>query len=338
MKKILVLLVLIVLTSALVIPAAAGNGMGGGGNGGGNGTAENGKGNGSGEGETYGTAGQYGPGEGQTFGTAGQYGPGEGQTFGTAGQYGPGPQSTDCTPQPGNSFGNGSGADSPVENKYGYSTGPFDVTGQGQQGPLNGFANKFNALEPPSYDSSLDANETNALLVMREEEKLAHDVYVTLYVQWELPIFQNISQSEQTHTDAIKALIDRYGLQDPAMNGVGFFTNPDLQALYNTLIARGSQSLSEALMVGAAIEEIDILDLEEYLSQVDNADIQQVFTNLKSGSYNHLKAFTSTLYTQTGEIYQPQYLSVSAYQAILATGTGGNGYNGPEDGNWSGRP
>jgi hypothetical protein len=338
MKKMLVILVLMVLTFALVIPAAAGNGLGGGGNGGGNGTAENAKGNGSGEGETFGTAGQYGPGEAQTFGTAGQYGPGEGQPIGTAGQYGPGPQSTDCIPQPGNSFGNGSGADSPVENKYGYSAGPFDETGQGQQGSLNGFTNEFNALKLPPYGSSLDANETNALLFMREEEKLAHDVYVTLFAQWGLPIFQNISQSEQTHTDAIKALIDRYNLQDPALNGVGFFTNPDLQALYNTLIARGQQSLSEALRVGAAIEEIDILDLEENLSQIDNADIQQVFINLKSGSYNHLKAFTSTLFTQTGEVYQPQYLSAVAYQAILATGTGGNGHTGSEGGYWSDRP
>jgi hypothetical protein len=307
MKKMLVILVLMMLTFAMVIPAAAGNGL----DGGGNGSAENGNGNGN--------------------------GPSEGQSIGTAGQYGPGPQSTDCTPQPGNGPGNGSGAGSVIENRNGYGAGPFDEAGQGQQGFLNGYTNDPIALKLPA-SGSLDANETNALFFMREEEKLAHDVYVTLSAQWGLPIFQNISQSEQTHTDAVKALIDRYNLQDPALNGVGVFTNPDLQALYNTLIARGHQSLSEALRVGAAIEEIDILDLEKYLSQIDNTDIQQVFTNLKSGSYNHLNAFTSTLYTQTGEIYQPQYLSMAAYQTILATGTGGNGHTGSEGGYWSGRP
>ena len=78
---------------------------------------------------------------------------------------------------------------------------------------------------------------------MREEEKLAHDVYVTLYAQWDLPIFQNISRSEQTHTDAVKTLIDRYGLTDPASSKVGVFTNPDLQALYNDLV-RPRQSIA----------------------------------------------------------------------------------------------
>jgi len=163
---------------------------------------------------------------------------------------------------------------------------------------------------------------------MREEEKLAHDVYVTLYAQWALPLFQNISQSEQTHTDSVKALLDRYGLSDPASSRVGVFTNPDLQSLYTDLVARGSQSLAEALKTGAAIEEIDILDLRQRLLQIDNADIQQVFTNLERGSYNHLRAFVSNLKTQTGETYQPQYLSAEEYQAIIGTGAGNNNGKG----------
>ena len=89
----------------------------------------------------------------------------------------------------------------------------------------------------------LSAEETAALLYMREEEKLAHDVYITLYEQWGLPLFQNISRSEQAHADSIKTLIDRYGLTDPASSTVGVFTDPALQALYTDLVARGSQSL-----------------------------------------------------------------------------------------------
>jgi hypothetical protein len=186
------------------------------------------------------------------------------------------------------------------------------------------------AYLPPATSGDLSADESAALLYMREEEKLAHDVYVTFYSQWGLPIFQNISQSEQTHTDAVKMLLDRYGLSDPASGAVGVFTNPDLQKLYNDLIARGSQSQAEAIKVGAAIEEIDILDLQERLAQIDNADIQQVFNNLLKGSYNHLRAFVSTLNTQTGETYQPQYLSAEAYQAIISAsmGFGGNGNGG----------
>jgi hypothetical protein len=140
--------------------------------------------------------------------------------------------------------------------------------------------------------------------------------------------------------DAIKALIERYIITDQTSNTSGVFTNPDLQSSYKSLIARGSQSLSEALKVGAAIEEIDILDLEKYLSQTDNADIQQVFTNLKYGSYNHLSAFTSTLYRQTGETYHPQYLSMEAYQAFFDSAgiTTQNGGGGTGGGYRDGRP
>lgn len=199
---------------------------------------------------------------------------------------------------------------------------------------------------PPVTPGEWSADESDALLYMREEEKLAHDVYVTLYAQWTLPIFQNISQSEQTHTEAVKTLLDRYGIADPASSEIGVFTNPELQSLYNELIARGGQSLAEALQVGGAIEEIDILDLQSRLAQTDNADIQQVFAILMNGSYNHLRAFVSTLNTQTSEIYRPQYLSAEAYQVIINTRTetsgngrgGGNGQGGNGGGGRGGRP
>jgi len=174
--------------------------------------------------------------------------------------------------------------------------------------------------------SDLSDVEAASLLFMREEEKLARDVYNKLYAVWGQPTFQNIASSEQAHMDEVKLLLDRYGLTDPAL-APGQFTDANLQALYNQLVAQGSASLANALKVGAAIEEIDIQDLQTRLTQTDNADIQMVYNNLMNGSYNHLNAFTSVLLQQTGEIYQPQYLSVDVYQSI-ATGSTGNGYQG----------
>ncbi|MCK4901592.1 MAG: DUF2202 domain-containing protein [Anaerolineales bacterium] len=189
-------------------------------------------------------------------------------------------------------------------------------------------------------NGELSEAEAAGLIFMREEEKLARDVYITLYDQWGLPLFQNISKSEQTHTDAVKALLDNYGLDDPMLgNEVGVFSNPELQALYDQLVIQGNQSLIEALKVGVAIEEIDILDLEERLAQTDKADIQRVYENLLNGSYNHLRAFVSTLERQTGETYVPQYMSQDAYDAILSTGMvrggqGGQGKGSGGNGNW----
>ena len=173
------------------------------------------------------------------------------------------------------------------------------------------------ALEPlPAAD--LTAAEAAALRYMREEEKLAHDVYVTLYATWGLPIFQNIANSEQTHTEAVLTLLERYGVDDPAAgNGVGVFTDVTLQGLYDQLVAQGSRSLADALKVGAAVEEIDILDLEERIAQTDNKDIRVVYENLTKGSRNHLRSFVKTLQQQTGETYTPQYLSLEAYEAII---------------------
>ncbi|MGD9091283.1 MAG: DUF2202 domain-containing protein [Anaerolineales bacterium] len=190
----------------------------------------------------------------------------------------------------------------------------------------------------PAIQGDLNEAEKEALIFMREEEKLAHDVYLVMYDLWGLPIFLNISSSEQSHTEAVKALLDGYDVPDPVSDARGVFTNPDLQALYNELVAQGSQSLSDALLVGAVIEEIDILDLQERLAQTDNADIQHVFTNLLKGSSNHLRAFTSTLMTQTGETYQPQFMSMDAYQTIIGESGIGNGQGrGTRDGR-GGRP
>jgi len=60
-----------------------------------------------------------------------------------------------------------------------------------------------------------------------------------------------------------------------------------------------------------------------------------------NGSYNHLNAFASALLAQTGEAYQPQYLSAEAYAAIVTgqlsngnqgqSGQGGNGYRGGQN-------
>ncbi len=200
-----------------------------------------------------------------------------------------------------------------------------------------------NAAAPAQPEASPNAllsdAEAEGLLYMREEEKLARDVYLTLYDEWGQTIFQNIAASEQQHMDMVLTLLNTYGLEDPAAGkDVGEFTNPELQALYDQLVAQGRQSLADALKVGAAIEEIDILDLRERLAQTDKADIQTVYQNLMSGSENHLRAFTGTLERQTGEVYQPQYLSPEDYEAILqaAPSQGGQGH-GPGAGRGRGQ-
>ncbi len=165
----------------------------------------------------------------------------------------------------------------------------------------------------------LSAEEEVGLTKMREEEKLARDVYTTLYSQWQLPVFAKISQGEQQHMDAVKLLLDKYDRPDPVTdNSTGVFTDPEMQTLYNTLVEQGGQSAIEALKVGATIEDLDISDLYYLLEQTDNTDIKTVYQNLAKGSRNHLRAFTGQL-IQRGITYEAQYLTQQQLDDIITS-------------------
>jgi len=142
----------------------------------------------------------------------------------------------------------------------------------------------------------LTESEEQNILFMREEEKLARDVYIVMYDLWGADVFANISESEQRHMDAIKNLITRYGLEDPvAVDVIGEFVDPDLQLLYDKLVKSGEETLEDALLVGVQIEEKDIADLIQALEDTDKRNITRVFQNLLNGSYNHLDAFNACL-------------------------------------------
>lgn len=139
----------------------------------------------------------------------------------------------------------------------------------------------------------LDSTEIAGLEFMREEEKLARDVYTQLYNVWNLPIFRNIARSEQQHMDMVGYLIDEYGLQDPiAVDEPGVFANAGLQEAYDALLQEGRSSIVAALNVGLTVEELDIADLLSRTDLTDNDDIRIVYENLLNGSRNHLDAFT----------------------------------------------
>jgi hypothetical protein len=143
----------------------------------------------------------------------------------------------------------------------------------------------------------LSAEETSHLFYIREEEKLALDIYQALFSKWRMRIFYNIAASEKRHFDAIGTLITRYGLSDPAQAAAGVFTNPDLQKLYDELLAKGNLSLLDALQVGVLVEETDIDDLKAAIAVTDNRDLLTVYGNLMNGSLNHLSAFDSHIET-----------------------------------------
>ncbi len=150
----------------------------------------------------------------------------------------------------------------------------------------------------------LSEEEVEGLLFMREEEKVARDSYITLGGDWGLVIFDNIAASEQKHMDALKNLLDKYGIDDPVIPGVGRFTDKRLQELYDYLMDWGEQSLMDSLYVGAAIEETDMIDIHHEIDLAQHQDIISTYESLMCGSRNHLRAFVRQIEAKGGD-YDP---------------------------------
>lgn len=164
-----------------------------------------------------------------------------------------------------------------------------------------------------------DESELTGLNKMREEEKLARDVYLTLNDIWNSPVLSNIARSEQKHMDAVKTLFDKYSIIDPVTDEtVGVFTDDAVSELYEEFILDGSVSIENALLAGATIEDLDISDLNLLIDATDNEDMRVVYQNLLKGSRNHLRAFTSIL-GQYGITYEPQFLSQDEFDLIVSS-------------------
>jgi len=165
--------------------------------------------------------------------------------------------------------------------------------------------------------TDLSQEEYDGLLLMREEEKLARDVYLELSDIWGVRVFSNIAGSEQTHMDAVLTVMETYHMVDPIQDDSrGIFTNPELADLYEQLIEKGSNSLTDAFTVGAIIEDLDIKDLRVLLSKTENAVIIRVYENLEKGSENHMRAFIRQIENNRSS-YEAQFITAEELAEIL---------------------
>ncbi|WP_299064520.1 DUF2202 domain-containing protein [uncultured Polaribacter sp.] len=157
--------------------------------------------------------------------------------------------------------------------------------------------------------------DSEALLFMLEEEKLARDTYEYLDKTWGLNQFANIKKSEQTHIDAIENLLKQHKISYTILPE-GIFSNQELQNHYDSFVIDGAKSAVEALKIGATIEDLDIKDLESYVSLTENNTLINVYQNLICGSRNHLRSFIKGL-DKKGGTYTPQFITQDAFDAII---------------------
>ena len=161
-------------------------------------------------------------------------------------------------------------------------------------GATNSLASPGNGDKNGGGTLALSSEEEHHLLFMREEEKLARDVYDQLFIDYGNRVFDNISNSEQNHMDAIKVLLDKYGLEDPILDP-GVFHDESLNDLWALLMSVADDGPIWALVVGAWVEETDIVDIEIAISETEHDDIDSTYESLMCGSRNHLRAFIRQL-------------------------------------------
>jgi hypothetical protein len=140
----------------------------------------------------------------------------------------------------------------------------------------------------------LTDEQAAGLIFMANEEKLAHDVYAAFAEMYGVRIFENIANSEARHQEAVSVVLERYGLEDTAIElPAGEFSDPIIASLYETLIEQGSAGLDEAIAVGLLIEQTDIADLESRMTVLEETapDVHEMYSHLLAASGNHLRAF-----------------------------------------------
>jgi hypothetical protein len=198
-------------------------------------------------------------------------------------------------------------SDSSLKHNVAYGEGIMTLTGGND------------TVEPPEAAMRLTSREKEGMIFIWEEEKVARDLYSSLFRQNNLTIFKNLTESEQRHMDEAKAIILRYGLVVPENETPERFDNESLQRIYNELLAEGRSSDQDAIKAAAVFEEISIIDLKRELSSVQAEDIGVVYQGLLAGSRKHLRSYVSELH-KLGIEYAPRHLDLGEFEKSVKAG------------------
>ncbi len=170
-----------------------------------------------------------------------------------------------------------------------------------------------------AFSQTITESEQATILRMREDEKLARDVYTAFNEKWNQQVFANILESESYHMSQIKMLVEKCKLDDPVAkvnDQPGVFVNPEIQKMYDEFIAAGSASVLAAYKAGAKIEELDIKELTEAIAATEVKDIKGTYKYLLDASKSHLNAFVRNI-DKMGVRYEPVVLSKEEFDAII---------------------
>jgi hypothetical protein len=200
-----------------------------------------------------------------------------------------------------------------------------------------------NAAVSNDSASVLDFNEQTHLVFTCEEEKLARDVYRVLGRRFpEIGSFAAMAENKEDSNCAVEELLEKFRVSVPRVNhNVGVFSwgiyGRYFTEKYLVLTNQGTSSPLNALYVGAFIEELSILDINQCpkvivdisnginqatacgMQYTDNPDVLGIYADLLDESREHLRLLVSDIeqIIGTGK-YQAQVLQQEEVDAILS--------------------
>jgi len=165
----------------------------------------------------------------------------------------------------------------------------------------------------------LGADEQRDLQRIREQRKLARDLYWDLAKHWGSLVLVRLGAAEQAHLNALDTLLDHYDLSDPVAGpAVGESGDPKFHALHAQIVEVGHRSEMAASQAGLLVEEMSLSDLAAARARTRRPEIAAVYDDLLRDSRNHLRALFRQMQRFEGE-YVPQSLSLSDFEAIVWT-------------------
>lgn len=161
---------------------------------------------------------------------------------------------------------------------------------------------------------TLNELELDDIKKISDDEMLAYKTYKYICDKYDINIFNNITESELTHYNAVSYIISKSNLTDEKYNEM--FYLEESQVLYDELTKKADMSVTEALKVALKIEELDIKDIEMVKANSSNPELLSLYNNLQKASRNHLRSFNKVL-SRYGETYTPEHLSQDEFNAII---------------------
>lgn len=191
--------------------------------------------------------------------------------------------------------------------------------------------------------NDLNFNEQTHLVFTCEEEKLARDVYRVLGRSFpEIGSFAEMEANKEHNKCAVLDLMRKYRVSVPHVNdNVGVFSwgsyGRYFTEKYLVLTSQGTSNPLNALYVGAFMEELNILDIDQCPKVIvdinngiseasacgrnytDNPDVLRVYDSLVEESRRHLRLLVRDIEQIIGVgNYQAQVLPQDQVDAILA--------------------